>query len=335
MIRAERTRSTRRWIGHSSWTLLIVFGCALLTIAIALPTVLMPKLKVLPADIEQTVVGMAENAEVLDSRSLANGSRLGTEKNVPLRLNVRVTSQPPTDKSRVTLSAAVRLSRADLAPEDNTVSAYLDRVSLNRETALPAPGGEQKTWRSMDTPADATPRTGYQYVFPFNSSQHSYPVYDLESRMVTPAAYLDDRTEIDGVRLLHYRQTIDSVNLYEKLGDVASVNVPNALAGKRGPGMTRFDLIYSNTKDFWVEPRTGSIVEQRQRIYRRITDGDRTITSLRAELKYSQDVIRQNASEARKYARLILWGNTIAPIVLGILGLLAAAMGSVLLFRRH
>src|SRR5699024_2010587 len=61
----------------------IVLGAALLVVAIALPTYVVPKGKVMPLDVVSTTNTEPAEARILDSGALAAGKPVGDKKNRP------------------------------------------------------------------------------------------------------------------------------------------------------------------------------------------------------------------------------------------------------------
>lgn len=308
---------------------LIFVGSIFATCAILLPTVIVPHYKQLPSHVLQTATLTAQNATVLDSASLASGL-VEPESNVPLRVDVSVKSGPPTDDQSVTLIAAVRTTRTDRAEPVNVISGYVDQVTLDRKSAAPESNPPPLTIHEASGTATKTPRTGYQYTFPLGVDRRDYPIYDSEARMTAPAKYVDDDRVIDGVQLLHFQQRIDETNLHERLGDAASLEMPSRAWGTGSTTDTpvRMSLYYSVVRDLWVEPQTGMIVDHHQKILRQLgnSNGFR-VTSLQADLRFSDATVTSNATEASRNVRLLFWGSRGAPVTLSLVGLALLAAG--------
>ncbi|WP_082080521.1 DUF3068 domain-containing protein [Williamsia herbipolensis] len=311
----------------------IAVGAGLVAVAILLPTVVVPGAKRLPAEISQSIVATANNAEVLDSAAVAAGGKVATERGVPLRVDIRVRSEPPTSDRQVTVSAAARTARTDRQGDAAIVSAYVDRVSLNRRTARPLKSPTPAIIREATGTAKAAPRTGFQYNFPLGVARRSYPLYDTETQTSPDASYIDDQRSVDGVKLFHFRQVISNDNLYERLGSVASLTVPGGAVGRPAERLVRLDLIYSVRRDLWVEPNTGQIVDEQQQIHRELVSGPSRVTSLRANINFSKASVDDAAAMARSNVNLLRWGTLWLPIILAILGGVFLVLGSVIVGR--
>ncbi|WP_168186990.1 DUF3068 domain-containing protein [Williamsia sp. 1138] len=310
---------------------LVFFGALLATCAVLLTTVIVPNAKQLPAHVSQSVTLTAQNATVLDSESLASGV-VKSEDNVPLQVDVSVKSAPPTAGETVTLVAAVRTNRTDRAGLAGIVSGYVDRVSLNRRSAAPQTNPVPLTIHEASGVATETPRTGFQYNFPLGVDRHEYPVYDSEAQLTTPAKYIDDDRVVEGVQLLHFQQRIDELNLQERLGDVASLEMPSRAWGVGDTNTpVRMSLYYSVVRDLWVEPDTGMIVDQQQDVHRQLGNGKGfRVTSLQADLHFSEATVTKNAKEAARNKRLLFWGSIGAPGALGVVGVVMLGAGAYL-----
>ncbi|MBE7195186.1 MAG: DUF3068 domain-containing protein [Gordonia polyisoprenivorans] len=310
----------------------IAGGAGLIAVAVLLPTVVVPGAKHLPAHISQNITAEASNAQVLDNAAIAAG-QVRTETDVPLRVDIRVQSGPPTSADRVTIIAAARTSRTDRAGEAGVISAYIDRVTLNRETARPERSPSPVTLRETAGTARPTPRTGYQYNFPLGVKKRAYPLYDTETQTSPDAKFVDDTRKINGVRVFHFRQVITNDNLYERLGSIASVTVAGKAVGQPTQALVRLDLTYSVTRDVWVEPNTGQIVDETQLIHRELVNGSFRATSLLANIKFSPASVLANARMASSNVQLLRWGTLWAPLILGLVGLVLLMVGAVLLRR--
>lgn len=310
----------------------IAGGAGLIAVAVLLPTVVVPGAKHLPAHISQNITAEASNAQVLDNAAIAAG-QVRTEVGVPLRVDIRVQSGPPTSDSRVTVIAAARTSRADRTGEAGVISAYVDRVTLDRDTARPQKSPCPVTLRETDGTAKPTPRSGYQYNFPLGVKKRAYPLYDTETQTSPDARFVDDIRKVNGVRLFHFRQVVSNDNLYDRLGRVASVTVARKALGQPSQALVRLDLIYSVTRDVWVEPNTGQIVDETQLIHRELVAGAFRATSLLANIKFSSASVTSNARMAASNLRLLQWATLWGPLILGVFGLLVLLAGVRLVIR--
>lgn len=142
---------------------------------------------------------------------------------------------------------------------------------------------------TLVTPAAHIEIDGQWLKFPVNAEKTSYDVFDETLRESHPAAFQEEVT-VDGVELYRYRQVIDPVNVASKYADArntkqeelvvpdkaseenaaeAPVKTPeenaeeaDALEQVPAPTIRRqLYLHHSATRDYFVHPRTGMIVD--------------------------------------------------------------------------
>lgn len=217
----------------------IVLGAALLVFAIALPTYVVPKGKVLPLDVVSTTSTEPVEARLLDSGALAKGKPVGDNKNRPeckgdnkevscfiwkdveIQTQKFTTAQEPSDKKQVTLEAGQTVFRTDKSEPDNLLSATIDRVTLDRKTQMPVTDPVSSLNLAPPKGKDAegyTPpefvRKGIQYQFPMGADRKSYPYFDAQSLTTNPIDFVDEG-EQGGEKIYTFEQTVDPTPLYE------------------------------------------------------------------------------------------------------------------------
>lgn len=221
----------------------IVLGAALVVLAIALPTYVVPKGKILPLDVVSTTGTEVANGQLLDSGALAANRPVGDNKNkpeckgkdkqvscfiwheVPIQTQQFTTAQEPSDKKQVTLEAGQSVFRTDVAEPRNLLSASVDRVTLDRKTQMPVPESVSTlnlappTGESGDgeTPPEFT-RSGIQYQFPMGTDRKSYPYFDKQVLDANPIEFVDE-DEQGGEKVYRFHQTIEPTSIYEPQRD--------------------------------------------------------------------------------------------------------------------
>lgn len=221
----------------------IVLGAALVVLAIALPTYVVPKGKILPLDVVSTTGTEVANGQLLDSGALAANRPVDDNKNkpeckgkdkqvscfiwheVPIQTQQFTTAQEPSDKKQVTLEAGQSVFRTDVAEPRNLLSASVDRVTLDRKTQMPVPEPVSTlnlappTGESGDgeTPPEFT-RSGIQYQFPMGTDRKSYPYFDKQVLDANPIEFVDE-DEQGGEKVYRFHQTIEPTSIYEPQRD--------------------------------------------------------------------------------------------------------------------
>lgn len=219
--------------------LLIFLGVVLLTVSVAIPTILVPKLKSVPLDLDITTVAESVPAGLTDDDALPamvfdrcsiNDSHLRVYA-AHLTQQRRTVVVEPSDSDRATLQSGQSLlidriqdgdrivdlpvagHNESRSCDDGLLSATVDVVSVDRSTSKPTgdmhrlhtvPGTDGVgTSESSNNWIDA-PRRGYQYHFGFTIGQgKTYPYYDANSRRDLPADYVGE-TMIDGIKAYEF-----------------------------------------------------------------------------------------------------------------------------------
>lgn len=356
----------------------IFFGALLLVAAIALPLFYVDSLKKTPMDLDITTVsesqvqeGVSDNDE-LPAKLLNRCSLKGSEAQVSdaeLTGQQRVIVTDPADSTRATLQAGSS-DRIDSymngnqpytpSADDDCMSsiftATVDKVTINRESAEPAIGDGGQSELQLAAGSDALPlpdRAGLQYRFPFGVEKtDNYQYYDLPTRTTNPLKFVGEE-EVAGVSTYHFTQEIPEFDL-SQLPDANGVQLSgtsiNQTAGWFG-GFEGVDdaermtasLNQKTTRDLFVEPASGTIVDDREHIqqYFKIDAGvdapqavtDYRLTALDVVMSYDKDTLEATADRAGDISGPInLWGKWF-PIIGGILGVVLLAGGIWLLLR--
>lgn len=376
---ASSRMSVRELVGP----VLIFIGALFVVAAIAMPLYLVGQFQKTPMDTDYTTVSTSQRtdgssgsqalpAQILNRCSLTSSKPEVSPAN--LTRQQRVVVVKPANSDRVTFQAgtSVRINQVQISGEtvtpssDSTsgggclgalLSATKDRVTTNRTTGAPAlsgGGSSEVQLDSSDKTVTIPDRRGLQYRFPFDTDKgKNYIYFDLASRTTSPLKYVDS-TEINGVSVDHFSQEVPEANL-ASLKD-ANGGVPQGtqltqtaswyggFPGIDGKQVLPADLYRKTTRDLYVDPTTGTIVNDRERVqeYFKISGisddapdalKNFSLTNLDATFAYDQKTQEQRAADAKDLASPIkLWGRWM-PIVFGILGVLALAAGIVLLLR--
>lgn len=187
----------------------------------------------------------------------------------------------------------------DTDPDKRLVTAGTDRFATDRRTAT-AVNDEKYVG------AGAEPHDGLVNKFPFDVQQETYPFWDgLVGRAVN--AEFQGEEEIDG--LLTYKFLISLVD--------EPAEISRGISG-----------LYSTEKTLWIDQGTGSIIDQSEAQVRKLDSG---ATVLDLELSFTDETVAANVEDAKaNNSQLNLVAR--APLLLGVLGLLALVGGAFLAF---
>ena len=230
---------------------LAFLGAAALVFAIALPTYVVPKGKVIPLNSVSTTGTDEIPGNLLDSSALAAGRPVPTRADapecqgdsnlpimcfmstgVPLLYQRFATAQEPSNEDIVTLEFGNTMVRMDREEPANLLSATIDRITLDRRTQLPV--DEPVSTFDLQPPLDDNgnpvpqrpePGTGYQsanapfvrngvqYQFPMGTDKKSYPYFDVQVQKTQDIDFVGEETQ-DGETVYRFEQTVPPTEIY-------------------------------------------------------------------------------------------------------------------------
>ncbi|PPJ32547.1 DUF3068 domain-containing protein [Nocardia nova] len=324
--------------------LLVGLGALLIVAAILVPTYGVSQLAKTPLDLEITTIASNKPdapSEVLDAKSLLSGEGpVQIDKNVGLISQRFLTVEDPSGKTNMTIQAGQTLRRKDKTGDTGLLSAIIDRVTINRKTGRPIdddPNGSIATTVDSkgNSVADPVQHTGLQYRFPLGTEKTTYPYFDINARKSFDMKFVEE-TEINDLKVYHFRQQVPPTDLSKVTSAPTNrLTFPAAKWGVPGEGDVTMNRYYTNTRDVWVEPKTGTVVngsEQLHQYYARSADKPE-VTAINTTLTFDPGTIRSQADEARKYMdQLSLYGRTL-PITFGVLGAISLIAGLILGLR--
>ncbi|MFE3189462.1 DUF3068 domain-containing protein [Nocardia sp. NPDC059240] len=314
--------------------LLIGIGSFTIVTALLIPTYMLPRLVKTPLNLRVTTVASNQpgtESLVLDAKSLtsAEGSAK-VDTDVPLISRRFLTVEDPSDAAKMTIQSGQTLWRTDKPSPLDLLTATIDRVTIDRRTGMPVdeqPNGSIAI--TADEPATPVQHIGLQYRFPITTDKKSYPYFDMNARKAFDINYIDE-TSINGVLVYHFQQTVPVTDMSRVVPSPTNrLTLPAAkwgIAGDAPVTMTRF---YTNTRDAWVEPRTGAVIKGREQIhlyYARTADQP-DVTILKATLALGEPAIESQSATARKNLhKLSTYGRTL-PLLLAVFGSITLATG--------
>ncbi|PYE18157.1 hypothetical protein DFR67_105302 [Williamsia limnetica] len=359
----------------------IFFGVLLIVVAIALPLYYVGTLKKTPMDLDITSVADSQGQQgVSESDALPAKifNRCSLDEPRPQVSDAKLTEQQrvlvvdPADANKATFQAGNSIRIDSYTDGDETVTppaqggqndcmtalltATRDRITTNRTTAEPQISGGGQSEVQVDAGENSVSlpdRQGLQYRFPFGVDKgKTYTYFDLPSRTTNPLQFVDE-TEINGINTYHFTQEVPETDL-STLTDAndqqlagTSIDQPagwyGGFEGYRNNERLPASLIQTTTRDLYVDPVSGTIINEREHIKQEfklnVSDDspqamlDYRLTALDVVFSYTQSTQEQLATDAKDLGSPIkLWGRWI-PIGVGILGVVLLAAGVWLLLR--
>ena len=181
----------------------------------------------------------------------------------------------------------------DTDPDKRLVTASTDRFATDRKTGLSV--NDEKYI------GDATPHEGLVNKFPFGVEKKTYPFWDGILDRAVDASFEGE-------------EKVNGWNTYKFVIDVADepAEISNGVQGT-----------YSSLKTMWVDPRTGAIQKQTEQ-QKRVLESGTTVLDL--DFGFTEETIKANIEDAKANDSKLGLVERL-PLIAGILGLIAAAVG--------
>ena len=292
-------------------------GAFLVTFGLLLRFYAAPRLVAAPANLYQTDILRAPGASYFDEAALT------TRHDVTLTYTLTIRGDPQAS----TGTTAVWDSYAALADAKHKVlvnSVYWRSV-FNRHT------GQLRSCCGASVNDDTRVRQqGIGLFWPIGTGKTTYQAFDVNAGSAWPASYRG-MTRIQGITTYRFAQHVPPVRVAQVAG------VPSPLLGLRGKARNVVaDRYYQADSTFWVDPRTGVLIDAEQRIRSvlRGPGGQGQLVVADADLRMAESSRRQLAALASKNATSISTLQVTGPLSGIILGLILILAGTVP-FRRH
>nr|WP_280763768.1 DUF3068 domain-containing protein [Prescottella agglutinans] len=306
-----RLRPSRR----SAACVSISVGGFLLTASTLIPTYAADSLVKIPLSIEAETVSTG-TAELLDAAALVRG-KLIVEQNVPITVNQRVTVQEPADVDVATLQSAIQMTRDDRKGSAAIVNASIDRSTVNRRTGLAVDDPIGSIQSSFGKPADPVAHEGLQFKFPFDTQKESYPYFDTALRASHDIDYAGE-DELEGLPVYKFHQEIAPSEIS------GQVSMPASSWGREGSEQVTMKRFYGITRDLWVEPVSGAVVQVHQH-YRQYlgtaVDDPQPITIIDVAPKLDAQTQSEQIAFASESKRTVQWATVYGPAIGAIVGI--------------
>ncbi len=183
--------------------------------------------------------------------------------------------------------------------DDRLITASTDVFATDRETGLAVN-------KEKYLPADAEPHEGLVNKWPFDAQKKTYPYWDGTAGEAVEAKYV--RTvEVAGLETYLYRIAVED----------AEIEVAAGVPGT-----------YDDVKEIFVEPRTGSIVNQTDNQQRTLADGT---AALDLKIAFTDEQVKKNVSETQEKVDSLGLITRTVPLIGVIGGLLFLGAGAALL----
>jgi hypothetical protein len=199
------------------------------------------------------------------------------------------------------------------------ISASSTELALDRVSGAAVNWSGQ--WINEDGTNSAIQYSEQVYKFPFNTEKRDYKIYDTDVRAASTAAFKGVET-VGGVETYHFVQQVPETPVSVSAGDLS------VLIRTFAPTATSGTVVYSNTREVWVDPVTGSYIKNREQPHKefRPNVGAPTVL-LNADFVSTPDTIANSATSAKDNALLLSIVKIYGPIGAGVLGLVLLVVG--------
>ena len=264
-----------------------------------------------PGQVKKTPLDVNSVTRLAGEAQLSNGTNLDSIK-VKATSTTHADSELSTDDVVLFQNSSCLMKDPDGSapdcvstedPQERLLSASTDTFATDRRTALAVNDFQ-------NLPAEAEPKDGLINKFPFDVEKKTYPFWDGYVGTAVDAVY-------QGI------EDVDGLPTYRFLLSVADgdIEITEGVPGK-----------YSTQKQMWIEPNTGTIIDQQEHQVRTIADTGATFLDL--DFGFTDDTVATNVKDTKaNVSQLNLLTRTV-PLVTGVLGLLALAGALVLYVTR-
>ena len=299
----------RRVVG----VVVLALGTFMVVAAILLPTYVASNLVTTPLDQYTVSVATSDNATVFDVDTLT------VQQNVPVESTQTVRADVGSSTNKIVVFDEFQV--VENTTNDKQITFSSDRVGLDRRSA--------ETVKGYDAAVDDEPTThsGLLYKWPFGAEKKSYQYFDTTVKKSYTARYVSTE-KIGGLETYKYQMEIPAT----KIGEL---DVPGNLVGSTAPDV-KAPRYYKNTRTVWVEPKTGIILKGQEQQSQTLRDaaGTDKLTLFAATMTFDRQTIDEAVSEAKDAISQINLVSTVAPLVVGLLGLILIIVGLFLALRQ-
>lgn len=311
----------RRMLGPA----LIGAGVFLIVLAIALPTMVYPRLATLPLNPDVKKTARGEGFDVILPRNVDDG---GTRilRNVGVEATVYVSAAPdgPSEDSDV---ATWRVSTSTNIVGHGLLQVTVEGVSLDRRTAEPVNccGADYLITEAGDDTGEPMPHRGYVQQFPFGVQKQTYEMWDANIKGTAAATFVREEDR-HGFAAYRFQQEVPDQKVGER-------ELPGELFGLKDDSVVS-DEMYRTRRTFWVEPNSGAMIDYVESMDRRFRYDGTEIPMIQGTLGLGAPAPGDEMTKLLETAAfglpLVKWK---LPWTLGPFGLVLLAVGIVLTRR--
>ncbi|HEX3750789.1 MAG TPA: DUF3068 domain-containing protein [Streptosporangiaceae bacterium] len=280
-------------------------GAFLLVAGLLLRFYAAPQLIAAPVDIYEQDILVSPHASYFDEGALV------TRNNVRLTYTLTVRG----DQGASTGTTGVWDTFASLADpkRHNIIDTVYQRMAFNRRN-----GQLSMCCGASVNDSTSVRQSGIGLFWPIGTKKQTYSVFDNNSMKAWPASYVGEAKDT-GVKTYEFVQHVPATLVDQMTG------VPTSLLGISGPSQNVVaNRYYQATNTFWVDPRTGVLVDEEVKGQSYLTGptGQGKLVAANFDLRMNQASRQSLADLASKNAKSIAEIGLLGPVGLGILGII-------------
>jgi hypothetical protein len=165
------------------------------------------------------------------------------------------------------------------------------------------------------------------YVWPFGTQKQTYAVFDTTLLKPMPFRYAGTRT-IRGIGVYRFVEQVPPTQ-------TGTQNVPGSLVGSTQQTVT-LPQLYAATNTYWVDPRTGGVLDttQKQKVYLHDASGGKDLLLFNGTLAMTPGSVSTAVGLDATGRTELDWFEIYGPLIAALVGLVALVAGIVLVRRR-
>ncbi|TDQ52006.1 DUF3068 domain-containing protein [Actinorugispora endophytica] len=199
-------------------------------------------------------------------------------------------------------------------------------LSSTRRTPHDRVTGEAVDCCGASVNEETTVQSGQAFKWPFMVEQRDYEFFDTTTRRTLPIRF-EGVEEVEGVEAYKFVQDVEPTSIETR-------DFPRSLLGMEGEGDVTADVVFSNTRTYWVDPVTGSpldLSEDQRRVA--VVDGEERLVMFQGVLSFSDETVAANIENAERGDLVVLIRSTL-PVALLAVGVAIVVFGVVLYVPR-
>ncbi len=279
-------------------------GAFLLVTAVLLRFYAAPRLIAAPVDVYEQDMLVSPHASYFDEGALVTRHDVRLTYTLTVRGDQRASSN----------TTGIWDSFASLADpkRHNVINTVYQRYAFDRRT-----GQLSMCCGASVNDSTTVKQSGIGLFWPIGTKKQTYQVFDNNSMKSWPASYAGE-TKDTGVQTYEFTQHVPATLVDQMTG------VPTSLLGISGPSKNVVaNRYYQATNTFWVDPRTGVLVDEEVKGQSYLTGpgGQGKLVAVDLDLRMDQASRQSLAAQANKNAQSITMVSLLGPVGLGVLGL--------------